>query len=71
VNRLASLVLRPSTYSRSDARSLLRAEAQALLTRINMASKRPGLGVEAKAHLADSAETLSQALAAKLVRAGV
>jgi hypothetical protein len=71
VNRLASLVLRPSTYSRSDARSLLRAEAQALLTRINTATKRPGLSVEAKAHLADSAETLSQALAAKLVRAGV
>ncbi|MED5618668.1 zinc-dependent metalloprotease [Ideonella sp. BN130291] len=71
VNRLASLVLRPSAYSRSDARSLLRSEAQALLTRINAATKRPGLSVEAKAHLADSAETLSQALAAKLVRAGV
>jgi hypothetical protein len=71
VNRLASLVLRPSTYSRSDARSLLRSEAQSLLERINKATRRPGLSPEAKAHLADSADTLSQALAAKLTRAGV
>jgi hypothetical protein len=71
VNRLASLVLRPSSYSRSDARSLLRVEAQALLERLQKAGKRPGLSPEAKAHLADSADTLQQALAAKLVRAGV
>jgi hypothetical protein len=71
VNRLASLVLRPSSYSRSDARSLLRVQAQALLERIQKAAKRPGLSAEAKAHLADSADTLQQALAAKLVRAGV
>ncbi len=71
VNRLASLVLRPSAYSRSDARSLIRVEAQGLLTRINTAARRPGLSAEARAHLADSAETLLQALSARLERAGV
>jgi hypothetical protein len=71
VNRLASLVLRPSSLSRSDARSLIRVEAQALAERIQKAARRPGLSPEAKAHLADSADTLQQALAARLVRAGV
>ena len=33
-------------------------------------SKRKGLSPEARAHLQDSAETLAQALAAKLQRAG-
>ncbi|MEW6707533.1 MAG: zinc-dependent metalloprotease [Pseudomonadota bacterium] len=71
VNRLASLVLRPSSLSRSDARSLLRTEAQELLKRIERAEKRRGLSPETKAHLADSAETLTQALNARLVRSGV
>jgi Met-zincin len=70
-NRLASQVLRPGVASRADSRSLLRTEAQALLARIERAAKRPGLSDAARAHLADSADTLSQALAAKLQRAGV
>jgi hypothetical protein len=71
VNRLAALLLQPSSMSRSDARSLLRQQAQSLLTRINVAAKRRDLGVETRAHLADSAETLAQALAARLQRTGV
>jgi hypothetical protein len=70
VNRLAGLVLRPAALSRADARSLMRAEVQALLARINAAARRSGLSPEAQAHLHDSADTLSQALSAKLQRAG-
>ena len=40
------------------------------LVRINAASRRGGLSAEARSHLQDSAETLSQALAAKLQRSG-
>jgi hypothetical protein len=71
VNRVSGLLLRPSAASRADARSLLRAEAQALSKRLDVALKRPGFSAEARAHLQDSAETLNQALAAKLPRAGV
>jgi hypothetical protein len=70
-NRLATMLLRPTASSRADARSLLRVEAQGLLVRINGASKRAGLSAEARAHLADSADTLTQALQAKLQRVGV
>ncbi len=71
VNRLSTMLLRPTAASRADARSLLRVEAQALLGRISAAVKRPGLSAEARAHLADSADTLRQALQARLQRAGV
>jgi hypothetical protein len=71
VNRLSSMLLRPTAASRADARSLLRVEAQGLLARINGASKRAGLSAEARAHLSDSADSLTQALQAKLQRAGV
>jgi Met-zincin/Domain of unknown function (DUF5117) len=71
INRLSNMLLRPAASSRADARSLLRVEAQGLLARINGASKRAGLSAEARAHLADSADTLTQALQAKLQRAGV
>ncbi|HEX6706578.1 MAG TPA: zinc-dependent metalloprotease [Albitalea sp.] len=70
VNRVANTLLRPASLSRADARSLLRAQAHAMLTRIQAASKRSGLSPEAKAHLQDSADTLTQALNAKMERAG-
>jgi len=71
VNRMASLLLRPGTLSRSDARSLLRAQAQRLLARIQKASDGRRLSAESRAHLRDSADTLSQALTAKMQRAGL
>jgi hypothetical protein len=71
VNRLATMLLRPSASSRADSRSLLRTEAQRLLVRIGAATQRGGLSAEARAHLADSADTLNQALQAKLQRGGV
>jgi len=70
VNRMASLLLRPGAYSRADARSLLRTQAQALLGRIHAALQRGGLSPESRAHLQDSADSLTQALAAPLQRAG-
>jgi hypothetical protein len=71
VSRIAHLLLRPASLSRADARSLMRAQAQTLLGRIRTASNRGGLSIEARAHLKDSADTLAQALSAKLQRAGV
>jgi hypothetical protein len=71
VNRVAAMLLRPGSLSRADARSLMRAQAHTLLARIRAATKHDrGLSAEARAHLQDSADTLSQALAAKLLRAG-
>jgi hypothetical protein len=70
-SRLAAMILRPASAGRADSKSLVRAEAQGLVARINAATKRPGLSADARAHLADTAETLTQALAARLQRAGV
>jgi hypothetical protein len=70
LNRLTGFVLRPSSLNRADARALVRAQAQDLLTRISAASQRKGMSAEAKAHLQDSADTLRQTLAAPLLRAG-
>jgi chlorite dismutase len=67
---MAQMLVRPGSLSRADARSLLRSEAQRMLTKIEIAAKRRGLSQEAKAHLQDSADTLAQALAAKLERLG-
>ncbi len=71
INRLSMQLLRPSAASRADTRSLLRAQAQTLLTRIQSTSTRAALSAESRAHLADSADSLKQALDAKLQRLGV
>jgi hypothetical protein len=71
VNRIAALLLRPGASSRADTRSTVRLQAKVLLERIRAASHRPGLSEEARAHLADSADTLEGALSARLQRAGV
>ena len=70
VNRVANMLLRPSSLSRADARSLVRSHAQSLLASISAATRHKGLSPEARAHLQDSADTLQQALGAKLQRAG-
>ena len=71
VNRISGQLLRPGGASRADTRSLLRAEARALLVRIDRAAGRPALSAESRAHLADSADSLRQALDARLQRQGV
>ncbi|MGZ5276881.1 MAG: zinc-dependent metalloprotease [Caldimonas sp.] len=70
VNRIAAVLLRPGASTRADTRSIVRVQAKALLERIRVASHRAGLSEEARAHLADSADTLEQALAARLQRTG-
>lgn len=71
VTYLSALLVHPGVLSRSDARSLLRVEAASLVKRLQAASRRPGLSDEARAHLVDSAETLTQALDAKMLRASL
>ena len=69
--RLAALVLRPGTLTRSDARSLLRVQAGQLLRRVQSGSHRAGLSPAARLHLQDVADTLRSALAAPLQRLGL
>jgi hypothetical protein len=70
VNRLALLLIRPNALSRADARSPVRTEALALLSRLETAARRGGLEPKSRAHLKDSADTLRQALEARFQRAG-
>jgi hypothetical protein len=70
LSRLTSQLLRPAAPGRSDVRSLQRQQAQALLLKLQAAAKRPGLSAEAQAHLHDGADTLREALAARMLRAG-
>jgi hypothetical protein len=70
VNRLANVLLRTPGGVRVDLRVDLRAEAIALLPRIKVAGKQPGLSEASRMHLADCAETLRLALAAPMMRAG-
>jgi len=70
LNRIAGLLLRPGAASRVDTRSLVRVQAQGLLSRINSALQRGSLSADTRAHLQDSADTLNQALSARLQRAG-
>ena len=68
VNRLALAVLRPVGTPRADARGLLREQTKALLARLQTAHGRSGRDAQTRAHLADSADTLRQALAAQMPR---
>ena len=72
LNRVTSLLLRPAAASGSvGTRSLVRAEATDLLARIKAAENRGALSADARAHLKDCDETLSQALSARVLRVGV
>ena len=70
LNRIAGQILRP-TSSRADTRSLMRAEALALQKSLKAAASRQGWNAEVRAHLQDSLDLLSEALAAKMQRAGL
>ena len=70
VNRLAIVLLRTPGGVRVDLRATLRAEAVALLPRIQAAQHRSGLSEASRLHLADCAETLRVALNAPMQRAG-
>lgn len=70
VKRVANTLLRPMATTPADARSLQRQNALALQKQIQAGLKKP-LGKEASAHLAESLNTLGDALKAGLLRAGV
>jgi hypothetical protein len=54
----------------ADARSIQRLNAQELVKQLRTAQARPGLSKEARAHLADSLNTLEEALKAPMTRVG-
>jgi len=69
VKRLAATLTRPSGNSPADARALQRENARVLVSQLRTAQSRPGLSKEARAHLADSLNTLDDALKAQMQRA--
>ena len=71
LNRVAALLLRPGAAGWADARSLVRAQAEVLLVHVKAASRRGGSSADTRAHLQDCADTLSQALSAKVMRLGL
>jgi hypothetical protein len=71
INRIAAALLRPSATVPADARALLRAEAAALRIEIAAAQNRAAISKEARAHLAQAAITLDEALKAPVVRQSV
>ncbi len=73
VNRVASALLRPSATARADARAPLRRQAEQVLARIDRAlqARKSRLDIDSRGHLRDSADTLRQALSAKLPRVGI
>jgi len=69
VKRLAATLTRPSGNSPADARALQRENARVLVSQLRAAQSRPGLSKEARAHIADSLNTLDDALKAQMQRA--
>ncbi len=70
LRRVAGAILRPTGSLPADARSLLRLDAQALVADLKRVQGKPYLSREAKAHVAESLNTLEEALKAPLVRQG-
>jgi len=68
LRRMVNMLLHPSNDMPADATSLMRMEAQQLASDIRKAKAKPGFSKETRAHLAESLETLDQALKAPLVR---
>ena len=70
LRRVANALLRPAVTAPADARSLLRANAQRLVLELRAARAKAGLSVEARAHYAESLNSLEETLKATLQRAG-
>jgi hypothetical protein len=71
LKRVTAALVRTSPAMRADGRSLQRLHAQELQRDIQRAMGNDALSPEAKAHLAESYETLSQALKAPMLRTGL
>lgn len=69
VKRMANL-LTAGESAPADARALQRENARALVAQLKAAQQRKGLSKEARAHLADSRNTLEEALRAPMQRTG-
>jgi hypothetical protein len=70
LRRVATALLRPSGSTPADARALHRMDAQALAAEIRAAQSKPNFSKETKAHLAESLNTLDEALKAPMLRVG-
>ena len=68
LKRLASTLVRSSSSVHADARALQRENARRLLSQIKTAENGKALSKETRAHLADSANTLEEALKAQIQR---
>ncbi len=86
VNRVAAALLRPSPLARADARGFVRVQARLLLARLEAAqgdakgggrrggkaaAAHGGIDAETRAHIADSVDSLRQALTAPTLRLGL
>ena len=71
LKRLVASMIRPSYSVHADARSLQRENARRLLAQIKNGQAKPALSRESKAHLAEAANTLEEALKAPLQRSGL
>ncbi len=69
IKRISNALIRPAATTPADARSLMRDEAIQLQGQIRAAMGKP-MSKEAKAHLGESLNTLSEALKAPMQRAG-
>ena len=68
--RRLTLALTHAEASPADARALQSENARALVVKLKTAAARAGLSKEARAHLADSRNTLEEALKAPMHRVG-
>ena len=71
LRRMTAGVLGSSSGYPADARALMRRDARQLRDWLNEAAKKPGLSAETRAHYAESAESLTEALKAPMIRTGV
>jgi hypothetical protein len=77
INRVAIALLRPTPGGRVDARGFVRTQARSLLAKLEATQVKSGksnktpIDAETRAHLADSVDTLRQAMAAVIQRQGL
>ena len=69
--RRVTFMLTRANGTPADARALQRENTRALVAQLKGAQTRPGLTKEARAHLADSRNTLEEALKAPMQRVGI
>ncbi len=69
--RRITFMLTRANGTPADARALQRENARTLVAQLRTAQSRPGLSKEARAHIADSRDTLEEALRAPMQRVGI